>query len=144
MTSYWTEVGGDFILQWLLFILKIVHQPELPPQKVKKYWATNRGGRTLECKWCHLKGHCSSNGEKTVGGGGRQLESSGYRALLFFTCLSSSFRYEGRAESLVLSHKNENLPDSILRCLTQVRRLWLEIYSNLLIFFAFAWKVSIF
>lgn len=129
MTSYWTEVGGDFVLQWLLFILKIVHQTELRPQKVKEYWATNGGGRTLECKWCLLKGHHSSDGEKTVGGKQaiREQWFHGSAVLYLLVFFFSLLDMKAEAKSLVLSNKNENLPDSILRCLTQVRGLWLEI-----------------
>lgn len=48
-------------------------------------------------------------------------------AVLYLLVFLSLLDMKAEAESLVLSNKNENLPASILRCLTQVSGLWLEI-----------------
>lgn len=125
ITSYWIEVGGDSALRWLLFILKIVHQLELWTQKVNGYWESEREGRTLECKWCLLKGLRSSNGEKDSGWECRLSENGGITASFYFSSLPLSDT-KAEAESLGLFNKNENLPDSILRCLAQVRGLFLD------------------
>lgn len=105
MTSYWTEVGGDFVLQWLLFILKIVHQPELWPQKVKEYWVTNGGGRQdSRVQMMPPKGPSPFWRGRDSGGGeaGPQRAVVAWLCCPLFTCLSVSFTYEGKGREFSL------------------------------------------
>lgn len=66
--------------------------------------------------------------EKTVGGTQdfRELWAHGF-ALLYLLFFLSLLEPKAEAESSVLFNKKVKLPDSILRCLAQVRELFLEI-----------------
>lgn len=82
------------------------------------------GGKNGEHKWYLTK--CPSQWEKDSEWECSTLENYGYTAFFFFYFFYFSFNTKAEAESLGLFNKNESLPDSILRCLAEVRELFIE------------------